>query len=128
MKFFLFECFNIIIIVISILFFALILFLFSLNKEEEISDEVSVNSASSTQSKEKRKNYLTKMNTLINSFMSERLPELNLKKYLKMQNEYRNQFKKRIIQNFNTLSRRKSVHKTKKVTFQENYEEKEFII
>ena len=60
--------------------------------KEDIQDTLSVSSEGSTQSKERRKYYVTKMNTYINKYMKFELPELNLKTYIKETKKYRNQF------------------------------------
>lgn len=133
MKQFFSDFFHILMILFCVFCFIfavlLIIFFYSFKEEDNNSDAKSVNSASSSQSKEKRKNYLTRMNTLINGFMSEKIPELNMEKYTKIQNEYRNQFKKNIMQNIRNYSLRRSFSK-KRVSFQKEIEEEEqeFII
>ena len=86
------DCILIFFIVIVISILVLGAYIMSYFKEADNSDILSVSSESSTQSKEKRKLYLTKMNTYINKFMKFELPELNLKTYFKERKKYRNQF------------------------------------
>lgn len=129
MNFCFYDIINVIIILLTMLLVILLMYLFTSFKEEDNSDNKSVNSGSSSQSKENRKNYLTRMNTIINELMLEKLPDLKLQTYIKIQNEYRNQFKKKIIQNIRNY--RKSFHTIKRVTFNEENiveEEKEFEI
>ena len=95
-------------------------------KEADNSDILSVSSESSTQSKEKRKLYLTKMNTYINKFMKFELPELNLKTYFKERKKYKNQFQVLCnLSNFKIDSFSKKKRHKKKVTFREEIEVEE---
>ena len=123
-----FDFFYIILLLISLLLILCLVFLFTLFHEEDSSDTVSVSSSSSTQSKEKRKRYITAMNTYINQFMIEKLPELKLNTYIKEYKEYRKQFKNISLYNFDPFKIKTKKKVPKKVSFQENYEEREFII
>ena len=92
--------------------------------KEDIQDTLSVSSEGSTQSKERRKYYVTKMNTYINKYMKFELPELNLKTYIKETKKYRNQFQVLCnLSNFRIERPKKSGNK--KVSFQEEIEVEE---
>ena len=92
--------------------------------KEDIQDTLSVSSEGSTQSKERRKYYVTKMNTYINKYMKFELPELNLKTYIKETKKYRNQFQVLCnLSNFRIERPKKGGNK--KVSFQEEIEVEE---
>ena len=92
--------------------------------KEDIQDTLSVSSEGSTQSKERRKNYVIKMNTYINKYMKFELPELNLKTYIKETKKYRNQFQ--VLCNWSKLRiERPKKSGNKKVSFQEEIEVEE---
>ena len=91
--------------------------------KEDIQDTLSVSSEGSTQSKERRKYYITKMNTYINKYMKFELPELNLKTYIKETKKYRNQFQALCNwSNFRIENFSKKKKRNKNVTFQEEIE------
>ena len=93
-------------------------------KVEDIQDTLSVSSEDSTQSKERRKHYITKMNTYINKYMKFELPELNLKTYIKETKKYRNQFQ--VLCNLSNFRiGRPKKNGNKKVSFQEEIEVEE---
>ena len=120
------DCILIFFIVIVISILVLGAYIMSYFKEADNSDILSVSSESSTQSKEKRKLYLTKMNTYINKFMKFELPELNLKTYFKERKKYRNQFQVLCnLSNFKIDSFSKKKRHKKKVTFREEIEVEE---
>ena len=111
----------ILIIIISICIFGSIIITCF---KEDIQDTLSVSSEGSTQSKERRKYYVTKMNTYINKYMKFELPELNLKTYIKETKKYRNQFQVLCnLSNFRIERPKKSGNK--KVSFQEEIEVEE---
>ena len=111
----------ILIIIISICIFGSIIITCF---KENIQDTLSVSSEGSTQSKERRKYYVTKMNTYINKYMKFELPELNLKTYIKETKKYRNQFQVLCnLSNFRIERPKKSGNK--KVSFQEEIEVEE---
>ena len=111
----------ILIIIISICIFGSIIITCF---KEDIQDTLSVSSEGSTQSKERRKYYVTKMNTYINKYMKFELPELNLKTYIKETKKYRNQFQVLCnLSNFRIERKKKSGNK--KVSFQEEIEVEE---
>ena len=111
----------ILIIIISICIFGSIIITCF---KEDIQDSLSVSSEGSTQSKERRKYYVTKMNTYINKYMKFELPELNLKTYIKETKKYRNQFQVLCnLSNFRIERPKKSGNK--KVSFQEEIEVEE---
>ena len=92
--------------------------------KEDIQDTLSVSSEGSTQSKERRKYYITKMNTYINTYMKFELPELNLKTYIKETKKYRNQFQ--VLCNLSRFRiERPKKSGNKKVSFQEEIEVEE---
>ena len=112
----------ILLIIISICILSSIII--SCFKVEDIQDTLSVSSEDSTQSKEKRKYYITKMNTYINKYMKFELPELNLNTYIKETKKYRNQFSVLCnLSNFRIERPKKSGNK--KVSFQEEIEVEE---
>ena len=110
----------IIVIIISICIFGSIIITCF---KEDIQDTLSVSSEGSTQSKERRKYYITKMNTYINKYMKFELPELNLKTYIKETKKYRNQFQALCNwSNFRIENFSKKKKRNKNVTFQEEIE------
>ena len=120
------DCILIFFISIIIIIVILSSIIISCFKVEDISDVLSVSSEGSTQSKEIRKLYITKMNTYINKFMKFELPDLNLKTYLKETKKYRNQFQ--VLCNLSNLRVKKTTPKKnsrKKVSFQEEIEVEE---
>ena len=119
------DCILIFCIVIVILILVLSSIIISCFKVEDISDALSVSSEGSTQSKEKRKSYITKMNTYINKYMKFELPDLNLKTYIKETKKYRNQFQ--VLCNLANLRKERLPKKKskKKVSFQEEIEVEE---
>ena len=117
------DCILIIFIIIIFSFLIVGAMIISCFKEADFSDGLSVGSESSTQSKEKRKLYITKMNTYINKFMKFELPELNLKTYIKETKKYRNQFQALCNwSNFRIENFSKKKKRNKNVTFQEEIE------
>ena len=123
-----FDFFYILLLLISLILILCLVFLLTFFHEEDSSDTISVSSSGSTQSKEKRKKYITAMNTYINQFMIEKLPELKLNTYIKEYKEYRKQFKNISLYDFDPFKIKTKKRVTKKVSFQENFEEREFII
>ena len=116
------DCILIFIIIVIFSILILSSIIISCFKVEDISDGLSVSSEGSTQSKEKRKMYITKMNTYINKFMKFEFPELNLKTYLKERKKYRNQYQVYDFTNLKIDIFPQKKKKNKKVTFQEEIE------
>ena len=116
------DCILIFIIIVIFSILILSSVILSCFKVEDISDGLSVSSEGSTQSKEKRKMYITKMNTYINKFMKFEFPELNLKTYLKERKKYRNQYRIYDFTNLKIDIFPQKKKKNKKVTFQKEIE------
>lgn len=115
------DCILIFFISMIVLLFVLSSTIISCFKIEDIPDGISVSSEGSTQSKERRKSYITKMNTYINKYMNFELPDLNLKTYIKETKKYRDQFQ--VLCNLSYFKKKlPKRNSNKKVQFQEEIE------